>query len=312
MGGCPDSRADTGETVRADRWLDRHGGGRYTHVAYNWISYKRDPDRFGSRWSPPAGARECSCQVRGFEQALRALFVHTSRQPCCGAFFDDGARFGPRLTEVKRISTTEPRLNDRIRAQRCRLISDDGEQLGIFMVSDAMRMADEQGLDLVEIAPNAEPPVCKIMDYGKYKYEMEQKAKKARKNQTRVEIKEIKFRPKIDIHDYETKKKHVVRFLESGAKVKVTIMFRGREMVHAERGLVILQRLEEDIAELAFVESKPKLEGRNMFMLVAPHKKEVTKPKAADAAPATAPVSEDAEPAPAAVDDVASEPAATE
>ena len=184
---------------------------------------------------------------------------------------------------MKRISTTEPRLNDRIRAQRCRLIADDGEQLGIFMLPDAMRMADEEGLDLVEIAPSADPPVCKIMDYGKYKYEMEQKAKKARKHQTRIEIKEIKFRPKIDKHDYETKKKHVVRFLESGAKVKVTIMFRGREMVHAERGLAILERLEGEITELGFVESKPKLEGRNMFMLIAPHKKEPAKAKPAKA-----------------------------
>ena len=184
---------------------------------------------------------------------------------------------GPHLTEVKRISTTEPRLNDRIRAQRCRLIADDGEQLGIFMTVDALKMSDEQGLDLVEIAPNADPPVCKIMDYGKYKYEQEQKAKKARKHQTRIEIKEIKFRPKIDKHDYETKKKHVVRFLEAGAKVKVTIMFRGREMVHAERGLAILERLEGEIADLGFVESKPKLEGRNMFMLLAPHKKDPVK-----------------------------------
>ena len=213
---------------------------------------------------------------------------------------------------MKRISTTEPRLNDRIRAQRCRLISDDGEQLGIFMIADAMRLADEQGLDLVEIAPTAEPPVCKIMDYGKYRYEMEQKAKKARKNQTRVEIKEIKFRPKIDIHDYETKKKHVVRFLEAGAKVKVTIMFRGREMVHAERGLVILQRLEEDIAEIAFVESKPKLEGRNMFMLVAPVKKEVVKAKSSETGPATTATSADAEPVADAQSDTAGEPAATE
>ena len=149
------------------------------------------------------------------------------------------------------------------------------------MMEDALRMADDAALDLVEIAPNADPPVCKIMDYGKYKYEMEQKAKKARKNQTRIEIKEIKFRPKIDKHDYETKKKHVVRFIESGAKVKVTIMFRGREMVHAERGLAILEKLEADIAEIAFVESKPKLEGRNMFMLVAPSKKDIVKPKAA-------------------------------
>jgi translation initiation factor IF-3 len=201
---------------------------------------------------------------------------------------------------VKRISTTEPRLNDRIRAQRCRLIADDGEQLGIFLTADAMRMADEQGLDLVEIAPNADPPVCKIMDYGKYRYEQEQKAKKARKNQTRVEIKEIKFRPKIDIHDYETKKKHVVRFLEAGAKVKVTIMFGGREMVHAERGLAILERLEGEITELAFVESKPKLEGRNMFMLVAPHKKDIVKAKPAKDDDAAEPDKADSADAPAA------------
>jgi len=149
------------------------------------------------------------------------------------------------------------------------------------MMQDALRMADDQGLDLVEIAPNADPPVCKIMDYGKYKYEQEQKAKKARKNQTRIEIKEIKFRPRIDIHDYETKKKHVVRFLESGAKVKVTIMFRGREMVHAERGLAILERLAGEITEIGVVESAPKLEGRNMFMLMAPTKQIAAKVKAA-------------------------------
>lgn len=208
-----------------------------------------------------------------------------------------GADLRPPYTGGDAISTTEPRLNDRIRATRCRLIGEDGEQLGIFMMADALRMADDAALDLVEIAPNADPPVCKIMDYGKYKYELEQKAKKARKNQTKIEIKEIKFRPKIDKHDYETKKKHVVRFLEAGAKVKVTIMFRGREMVHAERGLAILQKLESEIAELAFVESKPKLEGRNMFMLVAPSKKEVpkVKPAKADDADDAAPEASDAE-----------------
>lgn len=147
------------------------------------------------------------------------------------------------------------------------------------MTSDALRLADEQGLDLVEIAPNADPPVCKIMDFGKFKYEQEQKAKKARKHQTIIQIKEIKFRPKIDKHDYETKKRHVVRFLEGGAKVKVTIMFRGREMVHAERGLAILERLAEELAELGYIENAPKLEGRNMFMLLAPHKKDVHKAK---------------------------------
>jgi translation initiation factor IF-3 len=241
--------------------------------------------------------------------------VRSAERPdsqAAGRFLMTGPDTGPHLMEVKRISTTEPRLNDRIRAQRCRLISDDGEQLGIFMVSDALRMADEQGLDLVEIAPNADPPVCKTMDYGKYKYEMEQKAKKARKNQTRVEVKEIKFRPKIDTHDYETKKKHVVRFLEAGAKVKVTIMFRGREMVHAERGLAILERLEADIADLAFVESKPKLEGRNMFMLVAPHKKEPVKAKPAEKKQAEADESDDAAEPPQAAEAASGDAAAKE
>jgi len=153
-----------------------------------------------------------------------------------------------------------------------RLIGVDGSQLGIFATADALRIADDQNLDLVEVAAQADPPVARIMDYGKFKYEQDIKAKQARKHQTRVEIKEIKFRPKIDTHDYETKKKHVVRFIMAGAKVKVTIMFRGREMVHAERGLAILQRLAEDIQDIAVVEAEPKLEGRNMFMLMSPSK----------------------------------------
>lgn len=175
------------------------------------------------------------------------------------------------------ISTDEPRINEKIRVPRVRLIGVDGSQLGIFTTSDAQQIADDQNLDLVEVAPNSDPPVCRVMDYGKYKYEQDMKAKKARKHQTRVEIKEIKFRPKIDKHDYETKKKHVVRFLEAGAKVKVTIMFRGREMVHAERGLAILERLAEELTDLAIIEAQPKLEGRNMFMLIAPTKKELHK-----------------------------------
>lgn len=179
------------------------------------------------------------------------------------------------MTEVTAISAAaaEPRINERIRTARVRLIGVDGSQLGIFNTPDALRIADEQNLDLVEVAPNGDPPVARIMDYGKYKYEEAIKAKKARKHQTTVEVKEIKFRPKIDTHDYETKKRHVVRFLEAGAKVKVTIMFRGREMVHPERGLIILNRLAEDIRELGVVESDPKQEGRNMFMLIAPVKK---------------------------------------
>ncbi len=131
-------------------------------------------------------------------------------------------------------------------------------------------MADEQGLDLVEIAPNAEPPVCRVMNYGKYKYEQELKAKAARKNQVKVDVKEMKFRPKIDTGDYETKKRHVVRFLESGAKVKITIMFRGREMAHPEIGLNMLEKLAEDLSDVCTVEVPPKLEGRNMHMMLAP------------------------------------------
>ena len=181
------------------------------------------------------------------------------------------------------ISTVESRINDRIRVPRVRLIGVDGEQLGIFATPDAQRIADDQGLDLVEVAPNGDPPVCRIMDYGKWKYEEAIKAKKARKHQTTVNVKEIKFRPKIDVHDYETKKKHVIRFIDAGAKVKVTIMFRGREMVHAERGLAILERLAEDVRDLATIENQPKLEGRNMHMLIQPIKKILPKDaKAAD------------------------------
>ncbi|MBA4370703.1 MAG: translation initiation factor IF-3 [Coriobacteriaceae bacterium] len=177
------------------------------------------------------------------------------------------------------ISTTESRINDKIRAPRVRLIGVDGSQLGIFNTSDALKIADDQGLDLVEVAPSADPPVCRTMDYGKWKYEEAIKAKQARKHQTTIQIKEMKFRPKVGIHDYETKKRHIVRFIDAGAKVKVTIMFRGREMVHAERGLAILERLAEDLREMALIENEPKIEGRNMFMLIAPTKK---KEKAAD------------------------------
>ncbi len=165
-----------------------------------------------------------------------------------------------------------PRINGEITARVCRLIGVDGSQLGQFGVRDALRIASEQGLDLVEIAPNAEPPVCKVMDYGKYKYEQAIKAKQARKKQAKVEVKEMKFRPKIDTGDYETKKGHVMRFLKKGARVKVTIMFRGREMAHPEQGLNVLERLAADLKPYATVESQPKMEGRNMHMLVAPIK----------------------------------------
>ena len=175
-----------------------------------------------------------------------------------------------RCTEIAK--SNEPRVNEEITAQTCRLIGVDGSQLGLFGIRDAQRVADDQGLDLVEIAPNAQPPVCRVMDYGKYKYEQAIKAKQARKNQSKVEIKEMKFRPKIDVGDYTTKKNHVMRFLKKGARVKVTIMFRGREMAHPEQGLNVLERLAEDLKPYATVESQPKMEGRNMHMLIVPIK----------------------------------------
>ncbi len=168
------------------------------------------------------------------------------------------------------IAAQEPRLNEQITVRECRLIGYDGSQMGIYPTVQARRIADDEGLDLVEIAPNADPPVCRIMDYGKYKYDQAIKAKQARKNQSKIETKEMKFRPKIDVGDYTTKKKHVLRFLEQGNKVKITIMFRGREMSHPDQGLSILERLSDDLKDVAVIESPPKMEGRNMFMLIAP------------------------------------------
>ncbi len=153
----------------------------------------------------------------------------------------------------------------------------DGAQIGIVPVQDALKRAQDLDLDLVEVAPQAAPPVCRIMDYGKFKYERDVRQKEARKKQSRVDVKEIKFRPKIDRHDYETKKGHVVRFLSAGARVKVTIMFRGREMAHTELGSKILDRLTQDLSEMATVETPAKLDGRNMVMVLAPTKKQPKK-----------------------------------
>ena len=164
-------------------------------------------------------------------------------------------------------------MNERIRAPRVRLVGADGSQVGIVETPDALRQARDLDLDLVEVAPNADPPVCRIMDYGKYKYERDIRQKEARKKQARVELKEIKFRPKIDPHDYATKKGHVVRFLKAGSRVKVTIMFRGREMAHTDLGRRILDRLVSDLGEAVIVDAMPKQEGRNMIMVIAPSKK---------------------------------------
>jgi translation initiation factor IF-3 len=155
----------------------------------------------------------------------------------------------------------------------------DGAQIGIVSTQDALKRAQDLDLDLVEVAPQAQPPVCRIMDYGKYKYERDIRQKEARRKQSRIEVKEIKFRPKIDPHDYATKKGHVIRFLKAGARVKVTIMFRGREMAHTELGRKILDRLVEDLSDLATVDQFPKLDGRNMVMVIAPVKKQVAQEK---------------------------------
>ena len=165
------------------------------------------------------------------------------------------------------------------------MVGPDGSQIGIVKVQDALRRAQDLDLDLVEVAPQAQPPVCRIMDYGKFKYERDIRQKEARKKQSRVEVKEIKFRPKIDPHDYATKKGHVERFLKSGARVKVTIMFRGREMAHTELGRKILDRLVADLSDLATVDQFPKLDGRNMVMVIQPVKKQAEKEEEKPVAP---------------------------
>jgi translation initiation factor IF-3 len=162
------------------------------------------------------------------------------------------------------------RINERIRVAEVRLVDEDGSQIGVIPTDEALAMAHERDLDLVEVAPQSRPPVARLLDYSKYKYEQEQKAKAARKHQQQVNVREIKLRPKIADHDYKTKKGHVERFLRHGDKVKVTIMFRGREQAHPERGRMLLERLYEDISDLAVIEQQPEQEGRNMHMLLAP------------------------------------------
>jgi translation initiation factor IF-3 len=182
--------------------------------------------------------------------------------------------------------SVEPRVNEQIRAREVRLVGPEGEQVGIVPLERALQLAADVDLDLVEVAPMARPPVCKLMDFGKFKYESALKAREARRNQQQTVIKEMKLRPKIDSHDYETKKGHVVRFLKAGDKVKVTIMFRGREQSRPELGFRLLRRLSEEVAELGFVEAAPKQDGRNMIMVLAPHR--ATKVAASDAKGASA------------------------
>ena len=205
----------------------------------------------------------------------------------------------PRRFDRRPPERDPTRINERIRVPRVRLIGADGEQVGILPTEEALKMAREAELDLVEVAAEAKPPVTRLLDYSKYKYEQEQKQKQARKHQQQVNVREIKLRPKIADHDYNTKKGHVVRFLRGGDKVKITIMFRGREQAHPERGRALLGRLVEDLGELATVESQPLQEGRNMSMLVGPTREAMRKdgdeeaPAAAEDAPAAAEPSAD-------------------
>jgi translation initiation factor IF-3 len=178
----------------------------------------------------------------------------------------------PRRFDRRPPERDTTRINERIRVPKVRLIGADGEQLGILETSEAMKKAQDANLDLVEVAPNSKPPVTRLLDYSKYKYEQEQKQKAARKHQQQVNVREIKLRPKIADHDYNTKKGHVERFLKHRDKVKVTIMFRGREQAHPERGRDLLNKLFEDLDGLATIESAPLQEGRNMSMLLGPSK----------------------------------------
>jgi len=193
----------------------------------------------------------------------------------------------PRRFDRRPPERDTTRINERIRVPEVRLIDDEGAQVGILKTPDALKYAQDRDLDLVEVAPEARPPVCRVLDYSKYKYELAQKQKAARKHQQQITIREIKFRPKIAQHDYDTKKGHVSRFLKHKDKVKITIMFRGREVTHPERGVMLLERLAEELAELAVVEQRPIQDGRNMTMMLGPSKAVLAdglvEPRAADA-----------------------------
>lgn len=171
---------------------------------------------------------------------------------------------------INKSRENEPRINEEIKAVSIRLINANGDMVGVVPVKQGLAMAEDAGLDLVEISPNAEPPVCKVMDFGKFKYEAQKKANEARKKQKVIEIKEIKMRPNIDTHDYEIKMRAVKKFIEGGDKVKFTLRFRGREMSHQEMGMKLMNQVKADMAELVKVESEPRLEGRQMVMVIAP------------------------------------------
>ena len=212
-------------------------------------------------------------------------------------------RWNHTLTEQE-TGISDPRINDRIRASEVRLVGPEGEQVGVVRIDVALRLAQEADLDLVEVSPNSNPPVVKVMDYGKYKYEAAQKAKEARKNQANTILKEVRFRLKIDTHDYETKRKRAESFLQAGDKVKAMILFRGREQSRPEQGVRLLQRFAEDVAHNGVVEFTPTIDGRNMVMIIAPLKSKADA-KAAQAKAKTAKPARETEPV-AVLDEVAS------
>ena len=218
------------------------------------------------RHSPPAiigrEAVFCGLRSRGPGSSLQAEFANVRK----------GKTIARRPHNAPPVRDTGPRVNDRIRAPEIRLIGAEGENLGVVHPAKAMDLAEEAGLDLVEISPNANPPVCKIMDYGKFKYETQKKEAEARKKQKIIEIKEVKFRPGTDTHDYDVKMRNVYKFLENGDKVKVTLRFRGREMAHQDLGRELLQRIAEDVKEHGKIENMPKMEGRQMVMMIGPLK----------------------------------------
>jgi translation initiation factor IF-3 len=209
--------------------------------------------------------REGACRFAP-RAARRTADSHRKLREVACRFAPQAARNGGGPISV------EHRVNEQIRAREVRLVGPEGEQVGVVPLERALQLAADVDLDLVEVAPMARPPVCKLMDFGKFKYESALKAREARRNQQQTVIKEMKLRPKIDPHDYETKKGHVMRFLKAGDKVKVTIMFRGREQSRPELGFRLLRRLEDEIQELGYVEASAKQDGRNMIMVIAPHK----------------------------------------
>jgi translation initiation factor IF-3 len=216
----------------------------------------------------------------------------------------------PRRFDRRPPERDTTRINDRIRVSEVRLIDENGEQVGVVPIGQALDRARDRDLDLVEIAPTAKPPVCRILDYSKYKYEQEQRKKAARKHQQQVTIREMKLRPKIATHDYETKKGHILRFLRDQNKVKVTIMFRGREQAHPERGETLLRKLAGELGELATIEQEPNQEGRNMTMMLAPVKVRPEQPAAAEESATAEPaVTEPATAAAATAEPATAEPA---